>query len=183
MSNRKPIVLFSLLLAGLLAGAFLLRGPKPVSLVEDVRINSVPAVSPDEQAKTVTPSPTDAGPAVILSVLSDDREKNPTVEQVRAQAAENPHARPAILIEFSSRMARFMEVALSSEEAAERSAPELKKCIFSDPSEIVESARAICLVNFGRLVNVAPRLESELDEVRRNVDPRVALIAQATESL
>lgn len=77
----------------------------------------------------------------------------PNPETYREQGAENPHTTPRVLIDFAHSIADRMEKAHDSKMEAEKLFSSLENCA---RSEGLPQARAICVVNAGRLAEDWP---------------------------
>lgn len=106
----------------------------------------------------------------------------PTVERVRQEVKQNPHALPPSLIDFSAKIASLMQKALNSSKEAAEALPKLRGCALAPSADLVESARASCLVNIGRLAKKFPELKHEHESILSAADPRVSAIAKAIEA-
>jgi outer membrane biosynthesis protein TonB len=112
-----------------------------------------------------------------------DRETAPTPERVRAEVAQNPHVTPVSVSEFSIRLTPLMEAALASKEGALAAIPQLRQCATADAHDLVETARAICLIDLQRITQAYPDLQAEYRNAAGAVEPRVLLITQAVTSV
>ncbi len=97
----------------------------------------------------------------------------PTLDQLRAEVAKNPHGTPAVLVEFARGLAPRMEEALGSDDpnVVRRMVFFLKGCALSDSPQAVAQVQAQCLRNFERLAEkkqgLLPTLGSEWEETLR----------------
>lgn len=132
---------------------------------------SVPA------AKSVAPQATQESAPIVSA------KEAPTIDRVRKQVAANPHSTPPILIEFAAHMATVMEDAAKSRENARQAAVKLKDCVSNPDSGLIESARAMCLVNLERLAKGDSLIAKDYESAAADASPRVALIARATTSM
>lgn len=104
----------------------------------------------------------------------------PSAALLRAQVAENPHATPRGLLEFSHRLADKMTVARTDESSAKTLFPELASCVMGDGGAV--SVRAVCLENAQRLGRIWPqRLSSSSQDLEARAPKNVLSIARSLE--
>lgn len=119
----------------------------------------------------------------LLGSSSAAREGRPTPQKVRAQAAENPHETPRVVMEFAGRVGELMKAAQASPEAARQASEQLKLCVGANSNEVVESSRALCLMSLEQLSKFQPQIKEAYQKARQAADHRVLLIAQAVDEL
>ena len=113
----------------------------------------------------------------------------PTLEKVRAETAENPHATPPSLIQFARDLAPRMEEALSSQDprVVRRMVFALKACALSDSKNALPQVQAMCISNWKRVVEArekeVPGLRDELSRSKNLIPPDAQRLIDASNAM
>lgn len=139
--------------------------------------------SPVREAVDASGMATESASAVARTSAAPKAEaKSMTLPDPDAYAREahaDPHHAPAVLHSFAAQMADRMTAALQSEQAAARLFPELKQC--AEGEREIESVRATCAVNAGRLAEkYAALFGMQYLKLRAGLPQEVALSVEAS---
>jgi hypothetical protein len=113
----------------------------------------------------------------------------PTMDEVRAEVAKNPHATPPVLLDFARAMAPKMTEALQSSDpqVVVRMAFALKSCAISDSAQAVPQVQSQCLRNLQRLAeakkDLLPSLGGDLQEALDRAPAEAKRILNAAKSI
>jgi hypothetical protein len=142
----------------------------------------LPSAGPASDGEAGADSPTSDSSSAPLEF--------PTLEKVRAETADNPHATPPSLIQFARDLAPRMEEALSTQDprVVRRMVFALKACALSDSKNALPQVQAMCISNWKRVVEArekeVPGLSDEWkrsenllpQEARRLIDASNAML-------
>ena len=166
MANKRWVVPAGVL--AIIGGALYLGGkrephaPAVPDAVSEVRPPE--STVPTEAGGRTEASPPPSGDAATdISAREEDPASDsstvplefPTLEKVRAETAENPHATPPSLIQFARDLAPRMEEALSTQDprVVRRMVFALKACALSDSKNALPQVQAMCISNWKRVVD------------------------------
>lgn len=189
-SGSMKTIVFAILALGIAwkGSIYLLSTPQPS---QGLPSSSQPDPSSQISKAAQAQQATESAPAVQSATQQAPQKSEPivsakeapTIERVRKQVAANPHVTPPIMIDFASHMANVMEDAAKSPENARQAATRLKDCVSNQDSGLIESARAMCLLNLARLAKNDSQIARDYESAVSDASPRVALIARATATM
>jgi|GEM_PF-5002616 len=113
----------------------------------------------------------------------------PTLEKIRAETAENPHATPPSLIQFARDLAPRMAEALSTQDprGVRRMVFALKACALSDSKNALPQVQAMCISNWKRVVDARekdlPGLRNELNGSESRFSPEAQRLIDASNAM
>jgi len=136
-----------------------------------MRVESVPSPTTSQVPKPA--SPANSKPVQVFSP--------PTVEDIRAQALNDPEATPPSIIRFAAALDEKMKVANSSEENARKFFTELESCVLNSHNKVAESAKTLCLSEADALSKRYPGLHSAYQNLEDRADARVIQFKKLTD--
>lgn len=95
----------------------------------------------------------------------------PKLDDVRNEAADDPHSTPASLIAFAAELGERLTEALVSESSASTYLRELSECAAATDQDTLPSAQALCLMHAKLVVRKFPALSETLVLIEKHSNP------------
>ena len=109
------------------------------------------------------------------SVQRSEPSAPPSISELRAEIARDPHHTPEALIRFSIEMGERMKLALENEQSATELLVSLKACM---QEGVPEQAQSFCLSNAEELARKFPAKFDAYVELRDAASPRIRQLAK-----